>query len=180
MRRLTAACLAAVIVILGGVGAHTAEAGCLNLCEVKAGAFSVDPSFAPCAQLEHYADGCDCEMSFVIRNGCSGAIAAEGFTFDSCSSLDGLVHHQCAQVDSGQSGRVQFPLPSKEGTGLKEREVTVKDADGTHVIKISATIDSFGNGCAMTRTPRPRGGMAVVGISLGLLALERRRSAHRG
>jgi hypothetical protein len=97
-----------------------AYAGCPNSCELALGAITVDPPLA-CVTIAATADTCDCGVFASLTNGCTTALSAVDFQFNSCGPPGGSVSEftrPCPVVDPNMVASSKLRTG---GTGRKQQ-----------------------------------------------------------
>jgi len=165
------------------IAAPRARAGCLNVCDLTVSQATIDPPIA-CLTVKPTAETCDCGVLLTMTNGCTDAVSATDFQFDSCLGGSAPTGHQCPSISPGQEGLEELTIPASTGTGVKSWTQHLEEAGVTSTLTVMANVTSFGAGCACSvprRDAAPGGTLALVlaGVSI-TIARRRRQRGRRG
>lgn len=152
--------------------ARPSSAACPNQCTISVAASTAEPPLA-CATVTSSAEDCNCGVALRVLNRCSTAIDAQDFSFDACWTGSDA-GHGCSSLAPSFQGMVTYRLAEP---GVFERQITLRDADGDHVVDVRAEVSGFvDGGCSGCATTRAAGRhTAVLGLVAALLATARRR-----
>lgn len=152
--------------------ARPSSAACPNQCTISVSPSTAEPPLA-CATVTSSAEDCNCGVSLRVVNRCSAAIDAQDFSFDACWTGSD-VGPACSSLAPSFQGTVTFRLAEP---GVFERQLTLRDAEGDHVVDVRAEVSGFEDGgCSGCATTAAAGRHpAVLGLVVALLATARRR-----
>jgi hypothetical protein len=157
-----------------------AVAGCANYCELSAGASVAVTPALPCLMFDIEPDNCDCGLYVRIENACNSAVMAQGFTFQTCSSLDGSLENACATLEPDDVGSLHVRFDKNGGTGAKQSSVALLSDATSYVAKLHAQVRSFGGHGGCSVGPGMRTSWGILPALFAILCLTQLGRRKRG